>query len=279
LIAGYVVFLTAVIVVRGDLLSGDALWLMVAHALLLSLLFLFTRLGSNDRIGSFLHTFYPILLLAGLYSELGILAARRGPDVVFAHDDVVQGWEQSLFGLQVSYEWIRRAPSVFWSGVLHLAYFSYYPIVVLGPLAVWLRGNREGAERVVFATMIAFLVCYAVFVLYPVAGPNWVFEHPTGAVRDVWSAKLVYGVLENGASMGAAFPSSHVAATGVAVLAVGREWRAMAVALALPALLLLIGTVYCQMHYGVDVLAGIAVIGITEAIVRTTRARHAQPES
>ena len=147
------------------------------NALLLTLLFLFSRLGPSHKVGSFFHTFYPIILLTGLYGELGVLSARLGPEVVFAHDGVVQGWEQTLFGRQVSYEWIRQAPSVFWSGVLHLAYFSYYPIVVLGPLAVWLRGKHDGAQRVVFATMTAFVICYVVFVLYPVAGPNWVFDH------------------------------------------------------------------------------------------------------
>jgi membrane-associated phospholipid phosphatase len=108
--------------------------------------------------------------------------------------------------------------------------------------------------------MVAFVLCYVVFVLFPVAGPNYAFEHPTGAVREVWSARLVYGVLAGGSSFGAAFPSSHVAAAGVAILALWREAPRAAAALVVPAVLLVIGTVYCQMHYGVDVLGGLLVI-------------------
>ncbi len=75
----------------------------------------------------------------------------------------------------------------------------------------------------------------------------------------MWSARLVYWVLSGGSSFGAAFPSSHVAATVSAILALWQEWRGFAVAFVVPAGLLVIGTVYCQMHYGVDALAGVIV--------------------
>ncbi len=53
-----------------------------------------------------------------------------------------------------------------------LGYLSYFPILVFGPLVLWLRGNRDGARRTVLHTMIAFVPCYLAFVLFPVAGPN-----------------------------------------------------------------------------------------------------------
>ena len=81
------------------------------------------------------------------------------------------------------------------------------------------------ARAVMLATMVAYVACFAVFVLYPVAGPNYAFDHPTGPVREVWSARLVYNVLAGGSSFGAAFPSSHVAATLAATVALWRTWK------------------------------------------------------
>jgi membrane-associated phospholipid phosphatase len=75
----------------------------------------------------------------------------------------------------------------------------------------------------------------------------------------------VYGVLENGSSYGAAFPSSHVAATLVATGAAAIASRGLGLVLGVPSLLLTIGVVYCQLHYAVDALAGVLVAGVVMA--------------
>jgi membrane-associated phospholipid phosphatase len=44
-----------------------------------------------------------------------------------------------------------------------------------------------------------------------------------------------------------------------ATLAAARASRRLGLVLLVPTFLLTVGVVYCQMHYGVDVLAGLAV--------------------
>lgn len=259
LIAGYLGFVTLVIVVRGVAVTADGLAMLAMHAQFGLLLFLFTRLGPEDRVGAFCHDLYPVMMLLPLYAEIGMLNPAPGDPGVLAHDAVIQGWEAAVFGGQISYTWIRTAPSVAWSTILHLAYFSYYLIVLLGPLSVWLRGAHADARRVLYAMMTAFVVCYLWFILYPVAGPYYAFDQPTGAVREVWSAKLVYGLLAGGSSFGAAFPSSHVGATLATTLTLVRVWKPLGWAFVPPTILLTVGTVYCQQHYGIDASAGLLV--------------------
>lgn len=273
LLAGYFAAVTFIITIRGNIFERDILFVLLAHILFFVLLWLFTKLEPANNVGAFFHDFYPIMLLLAFYGAIGIITMRLDAADIYARDAVVQRWEQAIFGSQVSYEWIRRAPSLFWSGLLHLAYLSYFPILVFGPLVLWLRGNRDGARRTVLHTMIAFVPCYLAFVLFPVAGPNWIFPEPTGAVRDVWSARIVYDALE-ASSFGTAFPSSHVAATGAVVLATLHEWRAWGLTLMVPAVLLVIGTVYSQMHYGVDVLAGFVVLGGVAGVRRVLGERY-----
>lgn len=258
LLAGYLGFTTVVVMARGTLGRGGE-WLLAAHAGFGLLLWCFTRLPAEARIGRLLHDFYPLLMIPVFYAEIGHLNDVVGLPRILDHDLTIQHWEQALFGGQVAFEWIRVAPSVFWSGLLHVGYLSYYPIILLGAPLVAVRASRHGARRVIFAMMAAFVACCVVFLLYPVAGPNYAFPHPTGPVRDVWSARLVYTMLEAGSSVGAAFPSSHVAATVAVVVAAFREWRALGVILLVPAILLITGTVYCQMHYGVDAATGLVV--------------------
>lgn len=259
LLTGYIAFVTVVVLVRGGPTDAGDGWLLAAHALFAILLFLFTRLDADHKIGRFLWDAYPLALIPGLYTEIGVLSEQFGRQAILAHDAVVQAWEAAIFGGQPAYDWIRSSPSVFWSTVLHLAYFSYYPIVFLGPVLLLARGERVRARKVLFTIVLVFVVCYVVFVLYPVAGPNWVWDHPTGPVREVWSARLVYAVLAGGSSIGAAFPSSHVAATMAATLALWRQWRRLALVFLAPAILLVVGTVYCQMHYAIDALMGLMV--------------------
>lgn len=259
LLAAYLAFVTVVIIIRGPFSNAANGWMLGMHVLFGVMLYLFTRLGDQDRLGITLHTLYPLALLLPLYSEIGLLNASLGSDVIFAHDAVIQDWEDAVFGSQISYTWIRNAPSVFWSGLLHLAYFSYYPIVTVGPVLLVLRRRLRDAQTVVLATMAAYVACYVVFVLFPVAGPNFAFDHPTGPVRNVWSARLVYRLLAGGSSFGTAFPSSHVAASLAATIALWRTWRPLAAIFTFPLILLVVATVYCQMHYGVDAGAGLLV--------------------
>jgi len=259
LIAGYLAFVTALLVVRGGLDQPVTWLLLTMHALVALLMYLFTRLGPDDKFGHVAHDLYPLLLLPVLYSELGLMNLQLEIANTFGHDELVQRWEAAIFGRQISYEWIRSSPSVFWSGLLHLAYLWYYPIILVGPLVLLARGEAERARGVLLATMTAFIACYVVFALFPVSGPNYAFENPTGDVRAVWSARLVYSLLAQGSAFGTAFPSSHVAATVAATFALWHQWRRLAWVVLAPTLLLIVSTVYCQMHYGVDVAAGIVV--------------------
>lgn len=272
LIGIYLAFVSVMAVVRLGPSDTVFWWVLLAQALTFVLLYLFTRVGPNDRAGAVLHDLYPLLLIPALYTELAFLNIGLGIDTVFGHDLIVQGWEESLFGQQISYTWIRSHPSVFWSGLLHLAYVSYYPIVYLGPILLVARGRSQSARQVLFATMLAYLICYSVFILFPVAGPNWVFDNPTGPVREVWSARLVYSLLGTGSSVGTAFPSSHVAATFAAVFANWREWRTLALVFVVPASFMAVATVYCQMHYGIDALLGLVLAVAVTLVARRVRA-------
>lgn len=256
LLLGYVGFVTAVILVRGWTLRSGPAWILLMHGLFGLLVWLFTRLKPQDRTGQFLHDLYPLIMLLPFYGAIGVLTEQHGWDQVLAHDRTVQSWEQALFLGQPSFQWIRRSPSQFWSATLHLAYLAYY-LILLGPLFLRIRGLRSEAQDVLFRCMLAFVACYAVFLLYPVAGPYYAFPRPEGPVRQVWSARLVYGLLDSGSSFGAAFPSSHVAATMAVTLTVWRYDRTLGTVFAPLSALLTIGTVYCQMHYAVDAIAGL----------------------
>jgi len=244
-------------------------WLLLAHALFVVFLYFVTRPGLGT-VGRTFRELYPVFLLPALYSELDILNAASIP----VHDRVIQHWELIVFGMQVSREWWQLAPSRFWSTVLHAAYLSYYFIISAPAIYYAWRGDLVTVRRFVLVVISTFILCYLVFIFFPVAGPYYTFPRPASWFTDNLPARLVYQALATGSSYGAAFPSSHVAAAIAATVTAGRTSRRLGLLLSIPTVLLTVGVVYCQMHYGVDALAGLAVgVGVAAGFGRESGER------
>lgn len=271
LLAGYVAVVSLVAVIRAPEQPG-CWWLLAAHALFGLLLYLVTRPGLGP-VGRTIRELYPLLLLVGLYSELDVLNGAGG---IRVYDAAVQRWELAVFGVQVSAEWWRAMPSRLWSSVLHAAYLSYYLVVVAPAFYFVWRRDLDALRHFVLVVMTTFVVCYLAFIFFPVAGPYYVFPRPDAWFTDNIFARMVYNTLATGSSYGAAFPSSHVAATVAAALSAARGSRELAWALALPTVLLTVAVVYCQMHYGVDALAGLLVGAVVAAGVDRMREKREQ---
>ncbi len=92
LLLGYLTIITVVAVIRAPR-QPECWWLLPAHALFVLLLYLIRRrpLGAT---GQALGEIYPLILLVGLYSEVGILNGHG----VSVHDGLVQRWETAIFG-------------------------------------------------------------------------------------------------------------------------------------------------------------------------------------
>ena len=253
-------------------------FLVAAHALLVVLVLLAPLARTSGPVGRFLGDWYPMLLLAGLYGEIGVLTLDAG----FQNDWAIQRLEAWVFGSQVSYRWIREMPVPWFSSVLHTCYLAYYAILYAAPAGLWFSGRRDAARHTILGVMITFYLCYVVFLFYPVAGPRYAFDLPHNAATEVWPARLAQWLLDRGDSWGAAFPSSHVAASVVATGFALRYWRPLGLTLLLPTAGLVLAVVYGQFHYGVDALTGLVLAGIMLALMqrrRTAEATVTTPES
>ena len=226
--------------------SGRApLIVLGAHVAALALvLFIISR-----RIDGLFADWLPIAGIPFLYAELP--AIHLGP----LHDAVVQRWESDWFGVSPAHAAAARWPSHALSELLHAAYLSYYAIIVIPPLVLYLRGDRAEFARVAAGLLGVFTLCFAIFIVFPVAGPRYAWPAPPD-VYDGPIRRFVLSVLEAGSSKGTAFPSSHVAvAAAQTVMTLGWS-RRFGVGLAVVTLLLAAGAVYGGFHYGIDAVAG-----------------------
>lgn len=251
------VVITAMVLVVGRGIPNR--WPLLAGHLVLVVGML--ALGRAARRGNiwlqFLRDAYPLLLLQVWYQETAVLS--RGFTSGY-HDATAQAWDLAVFGRHWNAELAAAWPSPFLSELLHGCYLGYIGCVPF--LGFWLYFRRRYEAFRVFATSVActFASCFLAFVFFPVRGPY--YEFPGHVVPHLGLfPPLVYGMLERGASVGAAFPSSHVAGATVVALMSFRLERRLTPFLGLLAIGIAIGTVYGGFHYAIDALAG-ALVGI-----------------
>ena len=207
----------------------------------------------------------PLLLVPFLYAELPYL---MGPAVAY-HDAVVRGWEDWLFGTQPARTLAGALPSVALSEALHLAYILFYAIVYVPPLLLYVAGRRADFGRTVLAVMATYVICFVIFVAFPVEGPRYAWPAPPG-VPDGPVRWLTLAILERGSSRGTAFPSSHAAVAAAQAVAGLRYQPLVGAIVSATTVLLMTGAVYGGFHYGVDMLVG-AAVGVTLALAVARR--------
>lgn len=210
-----------------------------------------------------LGTIYLPLLFPLLYSEMG-RASLIFYDFRDSLDPAFIKAEGILFGCQPSLEWSRVWPWPWFHELMELAYFSYY-FVSVTCLVLLLAGPGMASDqrwpavrsfiRDLSATM---LLCYTLYTFFPVWGPKY-FETGPIPVSGGICTRIMLHIHENGAFLGAAFPSSHVAATVIPWWYVWKwlprhRWWITTMLVSLSA-----ATVYCRYHYVVDVIGGLGL--------------------
>ena len=101
----------------------------------------------------------------------------------------------------------------------------------------------------------AIILCFIIYIILPVEGPIALrneYYHQGGPFQT-----MVDFIYAGGENPGAAFPSSHVAATFLIAWWGSTHFERMKIFYWLTCLFLSIATVYCMFHYAVDVIGGL----------------------
>ena len=244
--------------------SHDARPLLAHLAVLLATVALVGATGSRLRP---LRDLLPLAVGPFLYVELRWLIPGLGRPHA---DAIVSGWESAVFHANPAASWAPSMPYVALSEALHVAYASYYFLVLVPPILLYLRGRRTEYAWTMLALVLVYGLCFTTYLVFPVDGPRYLVgpaAAPDGPIRT-----FVLRLLEAGSSRGTAFPSSHVAASVVASLAALRYQPRVGVIVAVLTVGLALGTVYGGFHYAVDALAG-GIVGLAAVLLASVLCR------
>jgi membrane-associated phospholipid phosphatase len=195
---------------------------------------------------------FPFLLLGFLYKEtdyLNNLVFRTDLDHLFAQIDEV------IFGFQPSLVFAQIIISGFFAELMYFGYFSYYLMVIIIPGYLYFRMSRQIGERTVFIIICSFIIYYLIFIIAPVAGPQFYFVDNPGKLPEGFVFGYVLRIIHHfGEGRTAAFPSSHVSICLMIVWVCIKQVRSLLWVILPIAFLLILSTIYIRAHYVIDIL-------------------------
>jgi membrane-associated phospholipid phosphatase len=217
--------------------------------------------GRKHPLAGFFRLFYPQALFLPWFSQSIILSQLIYGGASL--DARLAGLEEAMFGFQPSLAFHRAVSNSLVTELFFAAYFSYY-FLVIGPWwLLYARGKVEEASRCLFITTAAFSALIIWYVFFPVQGPKYYFPKLRGAgYAQFRGYALTAFMTKTFRAMnlgGAAFPSSHVAISTIALALNARHNRRLLPLLLPLTLLLWVSTVYIYAHYVLDAVAGVVV--------------------
>jgi len=251
-------FLAAYAVSTALLGRGDPWWgATVGVQLLLVAVIIGMHRAWHDAtrgVKGLLRTCYPAMLYPLFYWQM-----RGAIHWIFPgfFDHQIVALERAVLGIDFNV-WLQPLQKPLLNELMMLGYFSYYLLIPVLVIALYMRGEREALGRALFAATAAFVISYVGFVVYPLEGPRYFLSGQITHPLEGWVfVPAVRTIIAKGAIHGGCMPSSH-AAVALVVLTLPR----LAVVMAPFVILLFAATVWGHFHYLSDLVAGWLVGGV-----------------
>ncbi len=241
--------------------------LVAAHTAAACLPLLIRRLPERPSLViRLLREAYPLIWLPALWVELD-------PAIFFAHassfDAAIMSLDLAVFGIHLDGTWMPAMPQVWFSELMHFAYWAYLPLIFLPPIVMAIRRRVDAYRDITLRLMTAYVICYTIYLVFPTVGPHeFGIRYAGGPLTEGFFYGLIQTAHQTGNVVGAAFPSSHVVGA-VTIAWLGWRWFSPLIAtlMSIEAFGVMLSTVYTQNHYAVDSVAGLITALLIQAWV------------
>ena len=200
-----------------------------------------------------------------LIGPLVQIAARSPAPLV---DAALGDMDRQMFQTVTVVVWMHHFPRLVMAS--QVVYHMLWPFALVALFLPTLCGHARDVRRYLLAGTISLFVCLSLFALWPAVGPWTVEAYPPGKLQAqigpyLWALKAQ--VVPSGPELQeiVAFPSFH---TVLAILSAAALWRIRklrAVSTGL-CVAICISTVTTGWHYVIDVIAGVAVAALSQAL-------------
>lgn len=240
--------------------------ILTTHALY-SLLILALAYVPFDRYKSvrIVRDWYILLLFPALFKELSVLTQTLfpyylEPALIASEVQLLALWRSIAPGLPSG--WLLTECMAF-------AYWFYYPLLPGVAALLYFRHRRAEYENYMLEICATLIVCYLIFILAPVRGPHHAMPgvNPLDLEGGLFQS-IIFFVQRNNSTVGAAFPSSHVAVAWIAMFRLRQIHRRLYYLMMPFALVLSISVFYLRYHYALDAVFGFVLAVLLHRVFR-----------
>lgn len=230
----------------------------------------YRRHARSSARGLYVSAAITVVTILLIFNSLGKLIAGLRPGTF---DNALIAIDHALFGVHPTV-WMERLINPLLTALLQFAYISYYFIPLSLGFVLIAKGRRDEFDEALFGIVLCFYLSYVGYLLVPAIGPRFTLAHLQTA--DLQAGPFITMIQEtlNGLEKNKtdAFPSGH---TAVALMTLYYAWKkkeGLLAGILLPvASALVFSTIYLRYHYVIDVIAGIALTGLTIALAPRLR--------
>jgi len=220
---------------------------------------------SPAKKGFYLSVGATVMTVLIVFNSLGVLIASIHPTTCDARLIAV---DHALFGVHPTV-WLERLITPLLTDLLQFAYISYYFIPLGLGVVLIARGRFVAFEQVLFGILLCFYLSYIGYLFFPAIGPRFTLSQLQ--TRDLQFSPFIAAIQDTLNALEKnktdAFPSGHTAVSLLSLFYAWQEREKKLFAALIPVVTgLIISTVYLRYHYVIDVIAGIALTGLTIAL-------------
>jgi len=251
-------------------------WILLGHGLAIGVFGILRQaLPPPSPRAQMVRALFPLAMFPALLRVAGLINVGMRKWIL---DKPLERFESALFGLQPSIALSKWLPSFIFSEVLHVAYLSFYPLLLFLPLVFAAQKRQKLLATTVYGLCICFFVSLCFSIWLPVTSPLYRFPPLATPLRRGLAYRLTHTLMENAGVIGATFPSSHVSLATFNWFIAFRFNRRVFWLTALPTLGIYVGAVYGRFSFGVDVIAGILLATLCYRLLRRRFDRAAKEE-
>ena len=215
--------------------------------------------------GFHLSVFVTVITVLFVFNSMGVLVNSIHTT---SFDTCLIAIDLSILGVHPTV-WMERLINPTLTALLQFAYISYYFIPPLLGTVLIAKDKFGEFEEALFGILLCFYLSYVGYLLFPAIGPRFTLSDLQtvdlrispfiGAIQDALNA------LEK--TKTDAFPSGHTAVSLMCLYYAWKERENKLFMALIPVVTgLIISTVYLRYHYVIDVIAGMALTGLTIAL-------------
>ncbi len=247
------------LILAGNLAADQKIRLVGCHALafLALVVALWNLRNFSNPVVSFAREFYPLAAMLFFYREVGLLVHQYFDwtldEWLFSVDEEMGKIGMRIWNLQRFYQ-----PGRLLNEFFSIGYSFYFLLLPLSALALYFRAPLSKFRTFMFSLSFTYFLHYILFIFLPAESPRFYMPGLRESLHGYWVSEWLQSAVEQNAFPGGSFPSSHIAASVICLMAFPYfgKWRFCVLFLTL---MLFAGTIYGRYHYFVDVVAGLGV--------------------